>query len=96
MIDTSASGHMRVLEGWQKLVLYSALKGKAEKAHPDEYRRASKKYTFDDYWAGAQYPRRFHRHTSGRLTFFLLNLTTVMSSDKIGILEFGMAEFDFF
>jgi hypothetical protein len=27
----------------------SALKGKAEKAHPDEYRRASKKYTFDEY-----------------------------------------------
>ncbi|KAJ5104134.1 hypothetical protein N7532_004663 [Penicillium argentinense] len=37
----------RDLEWTQKRV--SALKGKAEKAHPDEYRRASKKYTFDDY-----------------------------------------------
>ncbi|KAJ5095336.1 hypothetical protein NUU61_004692 [Penicillium alfredii] len=27
----------------------STLKTKAEKAHPDEYRRAAKKYTFDDY-----------------------------------------------
>lgn len=27
----------------------SALKSKAEKAHPEEYRRASKKYTYDDY-----------------------------------------------
>ncbi|KAJ5683770.1 uncharacterized protein N7477_000115 [Penicillium maclennaniae] len=37
----------RDLEWTQKRV--SALKSKAEKAHPDEYRRASKKYTFDDY-----------------------------------------------
>lgn len=37
----------RDLEWTQKRV--SALKGKAEKAHPDEYRRASKKYTLDDY-----------------------------------------------
>ncbi|CAI7636793.1 domain KxDL [Penicillium manginii] len=37
----------RDLEWTQKRV--SALKGKAEKAHPDEYRRASKKYTYDDY-----------------------------------------------
>lgn len=27
----------------------SALKTKAEKAHPDEYRRSSKKYAYDDY-----------------------------------------------
>ncbi|OQE94775.1 hypothetical protein PENNAL_c0003G11395 [Penicillium nalgiovense] len=27
----------------------SALKAKAEKAHPEEYRRSSKKYTYDDY-----------------------------------------------
>lgn len=26
----------------------SALKAKAEHAHPDEYRRAAKRYTFDD------------------------------------------------
>ncbi|KAJ6011421.1 domain KxDL [Penicillium sp. IBT 35674x] len=37
----------RDLEWTQKRV--SALKSKAEKAHPDEYRRASKKYTYDDY-----------------------------------------------
>jgi hypothetical protein len=27
----------------------SALKTKAEKAHPDEYRRSSKKYSYDGY-----------------------------------------------
>lgn len=32
-----------------KAVSNSALKSKAEKAHPDEYRRSAKKYTFDDY-----------------------------------------------
>ncbi|KAJ5132830.1 hypothetical protein N7448_006988 [Penicillium atrosanguineum] len=37
----------RDLEWTQKRV--SALKSKAEKAHPNEYRRASKKYTYDDY-----------------------------------------------
>lgn len=26
----------------------SALKAKAESAHPDEFRRATKKYTYDD------------------------------------------------
>jgi hypothetical protein len=26
----------------------SALKAKAEQVHPDEYRRAAKKYTYDD------------------------------------------------
>ncbi|KAH8695520.1 hypothetical protein BGW36DRAFT_299643 [Talaromyces proteolyticus] len=36
----------RDLEWTQKRV--SALKVKAEKAHPDEYRRATKKYTYDD------------------------------------------------
>ncbi|KAL4897227.1 hypothetical protein BDV59DRAFT_86565 [Aspergillus ambiguus] len=36
----------RDLEWTQKRV--SALKTKAERAHPDEYRRATKKYTFDD------------------------------------------------
>ncbi|KAJ5887925.1 hypothetical protein N7495_007966 [Penicillium taxi] len=35
----------RDLEWTQKRV--SALKNKAEKAHPDEYRRAAKKYTYD-------------------------------------------------
>lgn len=30
----------------------SALKAKAEKAYPDEYRRATKKYAYvDDYWS---------------------------------------------
>ncbi|KAJ5674082.1 domain KxDL [Penicillium macrosclerotiorum] len=37
----------RDLEWTQKRV--SALKSKAEKAYPDEYRRAAKKYTYDDY-----------------------------------------------
>ncbi|KAJ5594778.1 domain KxDL [Penicillium hispanicum] len=37
----------RDLEWTQKRV--SALKSKAEKAHPEEYRRSAKKYTFDDY-----------------------------------------------
>ncbi|CAI7621918.1 unnamed protein product [Penicillium palitans] len=37
----------RDLEWTQKRV--SALKTKAEKAHPDEYRRSSKKYAYDDY-----------------------------------------------
>ncbi|KAJ5155727.1 hypothetical protein N7492_008530 [Penicillium capsulatum] len=37
----------RDLEWTQKRV--STLKTKAEKAHPDEYRRSSKKYTFDEY-----------------------------------------------
>ncbi|KAF9893079.1 hypothetical protein FE257_012490 [Aspergillus nanangensis] len=36
----------RDLEWTQKRV--SALKTKTERAHPDEYRRATKKYTFDD------------------------------------------------
>lgn len=27
----------------------SALKSKAEKAHPEEYRRVAKKYTYDEY-----------------------------------------------
>jgi hypothetical protein len=30
------------------LWLGSNLKGKAESAHPDEYRRAAKKYSYDD------------------------------------------------
>ncbi|KAJ5228272.1 hypothetical protein N7519_011213 [Penicillium mononematosum] len=37
----------RDLEWTQKRV--SALKAKAEKAHPEEYRRSSKKYAYDDY-----------------------------------------------
>ncbi|KAJ5239712.1 domain KxDL [Penicillium chermesinum] len=37
----------RDLEWTQKRV--SALKSKAEKAHPDEYRRAAKNYTYGDY-----------------------------------------------
>ncbi|KAJ5174445.1 domain KxDL [Penicillium canariense] len=37
----------RDLEWTQKRV--STLKSKAEKAHPDEYRRAAKKYTLDQY-----------------------------------------------
>ncbi|KAJ5494085.1 domain KxDL [Penicillium fimorum] len=37
----------RDLEWTQKRV--SALKAKAEKAHPDEYRRSSKKYAYDGY-----------------------------------------------
>ncbi|EPS29900.1 hypothetical protein PDE_04850 [Penicillium oxalicum 114-2] len=37
----------RDLEWTQKRV--STLKSKAEKAHPDEYRRATKKYTYDEY-----------------------------------------------
>ncbi|PLB38511.1 KxDL motif-containing protein [Aspergillus candidus] len=36
----------RDLEWTQKRV--NSLKTKAERAHPDEYRRAAKKYTFDD------------------------------------------------
>ena len=27
----------------------SALKSKAERSHPDEYRRATQKYTYDEY-----------------------------------------------
>ncbi|KAJ5493214.1 hypothetical protein N7539_001960 [Penicillium diatomitis] len=37
----------RDLEWTQKRV--SALKSKAEKSHPDEYRRSAKKYTYDEY-----------------------------------------------
>ncbi|CAI7647878.1 unnamed protein product [Penicillium bialowiezense] len=37
----------RDLEWTQKRV--SALKTKAEKAHPEEYRRSSKKYSYDEY-----------------------------------------------
>lgn len=30
------------------MISKSALKAKAEKAHPDEFRRATMKYTYDD------------------------------------------------
>lgn len=54
------------------LFFRSGLKSKAEAAHPEEYRRASKKYTYDDeYWACGR--NRGFRHLTFSDIYSLFN-----------------------
>lgn len=66
---------------------YSGLKSKAEAAHPEEYRRASKKYTYDDeYWACGR-----NRVLPFDLVYisFLMTATNWPFLHKIGLWESG-------